>query len=405
MRRVLSSCKLAVLREARKLGSFCCRRFHVAAHPIRTFASSFFQAQLCLILFHVVHFLPLQRAYWPLVLPAFSSGCCDYGTAISDFSGSVVFASHVERRQAGQPGFAATTKKEFGIEGVEYVNQFFKDKAKDKAYLAEMNKRASDTGVTQLLIMVDGEGQLGDANSDKRTQAVENHYQWVEAAKELGCHSIRVNAGSSGSYDEQLDRAADGLRALTEFGDKHDINVIVENHGGLSSNGAWLSAVIKKVDHKRCGTLPDFGNFAIDRGRNEWYDRYQGTRELMPYAKAVSAKTHDFDESRPLFTIDTRTGKETDYQKICRSSQTRVTKAGSESNTKAASWMNLPASRPAKLCWNEPWQRSKSDAGESPSMRAAVRDFRMNPEPCTHDSGHTLTADNDCRWPGTRVPG
>lgn len=212
--------------------------------------------------------------------------------------------------------FAATSKNEFGIEGIEYVNQFFKDKANDKAYLAEMNKRAADNGVTQLLIMVDGEGQLGDANSDKRTRAVENHYKWVEAAKELGCHSIRVNAGSSGSYEEQLDRAADGLRALTEFGDQHAINVIVENHGGLSSNGAWLSAVIEKVDHMRCGTLPDFGNFAINRGRNEWYDRYQGTRELMPYAKAVSAKTHDFDESRPLFTIDTRTGKETDYQKI-----------------------------------------------------------------------------------------
>ena len=142
--------------------------------------------------------------------------------------------------------FAATTKKEFGIEGVEYVNQFFKDKANDKSYLAEMNKRAADNGVTQLLIMIDGEGQLGDASLLKRTKAVENHYKWVEAAKVLGCHSIRVNAGSSGSYEDQIHRAADGLRALTEFGDRHGINVIVENHGGLSSNGEWLTTVIKK---------------------------------------------------------------------------------------------------------------------------------------------------------------
>ncbi|MEQ9406977.1 MAG: sugar phosphate isomerase/epimerase family protein [Fuerstiella sp.] len=212
--------------------------------------------------------------------------------------------------------FAATTKKEFGIDGVEYVNQFFKDKANDKAYLAEMNKRAADNGVTQLLIMVDGEGQLGDASLSKRAQAVENHYKWVEAAKELGCHSIRVNAGSSGSYEDQIHRAADGLRALSEFGDKHGINVIVENHGGLSSNGEWLSTVIRRVDHKRCGTLPDFGNFGIDRGKGEWYDRYKGTKELMPYAKAVSAKTYDFDESRPFVTIDTRWGKETDYRKM-----------------------------------------------------------------------------------------
>lgn len=212
--------------------------------------------------------------------------------------------------------FAATSKKEFGIDGIEYVNQFFKDKASDKSYLAEMNKRASDNGVTQLLIMVDGEGQLGDASLARRAEAVEKHYKWVEAAKELGCHSIRVNAASSGSYEDQVHRAADGLRALSEFGDKHGINVIVENHGGLSSNGSWLSTVMKKVDHKRCGTLPDFGNFGIDRKKGEWYDRYKGTKELMPYAKAVSAKTYDFDEARPLVTIDTRWGKETNYEKM-----------------------------------------------------------------------------------------
>ena len=212
--------------------------------------------------------------------------------------------------------FAATTKNKFGIEGVEYVNQFFKDKAEDKSYLAEMNKRAADNGVTQLLIMIDGEGQLGAASLSQRVKAVENHYKWVEAAKTLGCHAIRVNAASSGSYEDQVHRAADGLRALSEFGDKHGIDVIVENHGGLSSNGKWLTAVMQKVDHKRCGTLPDFGNFGINRNKNEWYDRYVGTKELMPYAKAVSAKTYDFDETRPFVTVDTRWGKETDYRKM-----------------------------------------------------------------------------------------
>jgi sugar phosphate isomerase/epimerase len=116
----------------------------------------------------------------------------------------------------------------------------------------------------------------------------------VEAAKFLGCHSIRVNAQSRGSYDEQLDRAAEGLRKLTEFGAVHDINVIVENHGGLSSNGAWLAAVIRKVDHPRAGTLPDFGNFQVSK--DEEYDRYKGVQELMPFAKGVSAKSHDFDD-------------------------------------------------------------------------------------------------------------
>lgn len=185
--------------------------------------------------------------------------------------------------------FAKTAKRDFGIEAVEYVNQFWKDKAKDEKYLGEMKMRAADEGVRSLLIMIDGEGQLGDADDAKRKQAVENHYKWVDAAKFLGCHSIRVNAASSGSYDEQLQRAADGLRSLSEFAGKQGLNVIVENHGGLSSNGKWLASVIQSVGRDNCGTLPDFGNFGD-------YDRYQGVKELMPFAKGVSAKSHDFDD-------------------------------------------------------------------------------------------------------------
>ncbi len=179
-----------------------------------------------------------------------------------------------------------------------------------------MKQRADDHGVKSLLIMIDREGNLGDPNKDKRKQAVENHHKWVEAAKFLGCHSIRVNAASGGTYEEQIDRAADGLRQLTEFAAPMGINVIVENHGGLSSNGEWLAAVIKKVDHKHCGTLPDFGNFAINRKEGEWYDRYKGVKELMPYAKAVSFKTHDFVDERPFVTVDNRWDKETDILKM-----------------------------------------------------------------------------------------
>lgn len=192
--------------------------------------------------------------------------------------------------------FPRVSKEEFGIDAVEYVNQFFKDKANDKKYLADLKGRCDDLGVKSLIIMCDGEGNLGDPSGDGRTQAVENHYRWVEAAKYLGCHSIRVNARSNGSYQEQMKLAADGLRRLSEFAKPHGIDVIVENHGGLSSNGAWLAATIAKTKMDNCGTLPDFGNFQIKGGPNpEVYDRYKGVEELMPYAKAVSAKSHDFD--------------------------------------------------------------------------------------------------------------
>ncbi len=197
-------------------------------------------------------------------------------------------------KQLDNLDFAKTAKLDYGITAVEYVNQFFKDKAKDTSYLREMIKRSRDYGVENRLIMCDGEGALGDPDEAKRQQAVENHYKWVEAAKFLGCKLIRVNAQSRGSSDEQMKLAADGLRKLTEFGAKSKIAVVVENHGGLSSNGQWLVGVMKMVNHPMCGTLPDFGNFRVSR--EEEYDRYKGVTELMAFAKAVSAKSHDFDE-------------------------------------------------------------------------------------------------------------
>lgn len=197
--------------------------------------------------------------------------------------------------------FPKAAKQEYGIDAVEYVNQFWKKRG-DAEYDRELRKRCDDLGVRSLLIMCDGEGSLGDPDEAKRKQAVENHRKWLDSAAVLGCHSIRVNAHSGGSYDEQRDRAADGLRRLCELADPMDLNVIVENHGGLSSNGAWLAAVMKQVGHKRVGTLPDFGNFRVSD--KESYDRYKGTEELMPFARGVSAKSYDFDAAGNETTID-----------------------------------------------------------------------------------------------------
>lgn len=182
-----------------------------------------------------------------------------------------------------------------GFEGVEYVNQFFKDKAKDMTYLAELKKISKNEGIKNVLIMCDGEGMVGHPEKAERIKTLENHKKWIDAAAYLGCHSIRVNAGSRGEYKEQQRLAADGLYMLCEYGNTKKINVIVENHGGLSSNGEWLSGVMKMVDHKRVGTLPDFGNFMINRKTGEEYDRYKGMELLMPFAKGVSAKSNVFN--------------------------------------------------------------------------------------------------------------
>ena len=187
-----------------------------------------------------------------------------------------------------------------GIEAIEYVNIFFMNKAEDTKYLAEMKKRADDLGIKSVLIMCDDEGSLGDPNARRRAQAVKNHHKWIHAAKYLGCHSIRVNAYSKGSYEEQLKLATDGLWLLSEYAAAHKLNVLVENHGGLSSNGKWLASVIEAVDLPNCGTLPDFGNFPPE------IDPYEAVEILMPFAKSVSAKSFDFDENGNESTIDYR---------------------------------------------------------------------------------------------------
>jgi L-ribulose-5-phosphate 3-epimerase len=207
----------------------------------------------------------------------------------------------------------AKIAKSVGIDAIEYVNQFFKDKAKDAAFLREMNTRAQSEGVTQVLIMCDGEGNLGDPDAAKRQTAVENHHKWVEAAKVLGCHTIRVNGYSSGPPDEQMKLVADGMRKLVEFADRLGINVVIENHGGLSSNAKWLVQTIRMVDHPRAGTLPDFGNFRISgpgRGnpdaKVESYDSYVGVAEMMPLAKGVSVKPRVWDFNGNSSAIDLR---------------------------------------------------------------------------------------------------
>lgn len=203
--------------------------------------------------------------------------------------------------------FAAKARS-FDCEGLEYVNQFFMDKAKDIKYLSEMNKRAKSEGVENVLIMIDKEGKLADADSKKRSQAIENHHKWVDAAHFLGCHAIRVNLGGGIEKEEATKAALDSLQQLSDYAKEANINILVENHGGFSSDGMWLSNVMKNVDRENCGTLPDFGNFCIKKNKEraciEEYDKYKGVVELLPFAKGVSAKASEFDTTGNEKTID-----------------------------------------------------------------------------------------------------
>ena len=226
--------------------------------------------------------------------------------AISQFS----FASEFWTKQLDPLDFAVKSK-ELGISGLDYCSMFFADKVKDQTYLHELKKRAMDSGSYNLRIMVDGEGVLGDLNEAVRLKAVENHYKWMDAAAVLGCPMIRVNIEGEGNPSDVAKAAVDSLSRLIEYGKKQQIDVIVENHVGISCNGAWLAGVMKELNNPHGGTLADFGNFCVNRTKPETYDiagymktkcleeydRYLGITEIMPYAKGVHAKTHLFDNS------------------------------------------------------------------------------------------------------------
>src|ERR1700759_5645374 len=237
--------------------------------------------------------------------------------AISQFS----FASEFWTKKLDPLDFAAKSK-ELGISGLDYCSMFFADKAKDQQFLGELKKRAADNGSYNLRIMVDGEGVLGDLTEATRLKAVENHYKWMDAAATLGCPMIRVNVEGEGAPADVAKAAVDSLGRLIEYGKKQSIDVIVENHVGISCNAGWLAGVMKQVNSPHTGTLADFGNFCINRTKPETndiagymktkcleeYDRYKGIIELMPYAKGVHAKTH-------LFNTD-GTDQETDFNRM-----------------------------------------------------------------------------------------
>jgi sugar phosphate isomerase/epimerase len=224
------------------------------------------------------------------------------------------------RNEGVDPYTFAEKAKAWGFEGLEYVSQLYRKELEAvnysdeamKNFIEKNNAEAEKYGLKNLIIMVDGQGPLAAVDDNERDTAVKNHYKWVDAAAAMGCHSIRVNLQGSMEPEEWIEKSVDGLTKLATYAADKNINIIVENHGGPSSNGAWLAEVMKQVGMSNCGTLPDFGNFCVKRKNGSYYeskcldeyDKYKGVEELMPYAKAVSAKSYAFDETGAETKID-----------------------------------------------------------------------------------------------------
>ncbi|MCL7763299.1 sugar phosphate isomerase/epimerase [Polaribacter sp. Z014] len=196
----------------------------------------------------------------------------------------------------------------YDIYSIELVNSFYRTKVNDKTYWKTFKQKCDENKVSVGLIMCDRLGNLGNPNIKERMKTVENHYAWVDIARYLGAHSIRVNAAGKGNADDVALNVIDGLSKLGKYASEKGINIIVENHGGNSSNGAWLASVIQHVGMENVGTLPDFGNFCLSRDSEKnclsEYDRYKGISELIPFAKGISAKSYDFDKTGRETKID-----------------------------------------------------------------------------------------------------
>ena len=198
--------------------------------------------------------------------------------------------------------FPVAARRDYGIGAVEYVSTLFAGHGLEAGYLRDLRSRCEGEGVRSVLIMIDGEGDLGAPDAAARNDAVERHLRWADSARRLGCFAIRVNARSEGTREEQLARCAEGIGALADRASGLGIAVIVENHGGISSDGSWMAALMRAVARPSCGTLPDFGNFRMEGGAQ--YDRYKGIGEMLPWARDVSAKSYAFDADGNETTID-----------------------------------------------------------------------------------------------------
>ncbi|MFT6065498.1 MAG: sugar phosphate isomerase/epimerase [Polaribacter sp.] len=218
--------------------------------------------------------------------------------------------------QGVDPFKFAEMSKAMGFEGLEYVNHLYAKQIEELGFdtvIDSLKTLSEKNGMQNVLIMVDNEGDLADPDEDVRDAAVENHKKWIDAAAKLGAHAIRVN--TFGTNDPEIWKTAvvDGLKKLSMYAATKNINVLCENHGWLSSDAEKLMQAITAVNMTNCGTLPDFGNWCTKRkdktakwGECEevYPDKYKGTALMMAAAKAVSAKSYDFDENGNETTID-----------------------------------------------------------------------------------------------------
>lgn len=245
----------------------------------------------------------ISLSQWCFHRAIFGDSRKDYNQFVSDLHSK---PDSVLRGDLDPRGIVEVSR-ELGVDRVDLVNVLFFGHAQNKAWLNDFKKRANDHDVSFQLLMCDQTGNLGASSIEQRKLSIEAHKPWLDAAAHLDCKQLRVNAYGDGTYLQQLEQCAESLEILATLAEGMGIQLLVENHGHASNNGAWLAMLMQQTNHDNLGVFTDLDNFFM----GGWglqperrYDRVQGLLDLAPYTKGVSVKSHDFDKEGKETTLD-----------------------------------------------------------------------------------------------------
>ena len=186
--------------------------------------------------------------------------------------------------------FPRIAREDFGLNGIEFVNTLFETPT--EGYLKKLKQNAVSYNVTMVLIMVDDEGDGCEPTKEARKQFEINHRKWVDIANYLGCKAIRTNCRGPQNVDKQeaLKWATESYHMLLEYAIPAKIDVVIENHGGVSNDPDWMVSLMKKVNNPHFGTYPDWRKPAPD------FDNYVYLQKTLPYAKGMSYRNQPTEE-------------------------------------------------------------------------------------------------------------
>jgi hypothetical protein len=251
---------------------------------------------------HRRRFLQLWAQRFPMLgLPALANlrlcaGVVNGQGATSAFKLSLnerSIAPAIESGLVDHLDFTRIAREELDIRAVDYVTSLFREKLHDESYLTEMNRRAAEFGVRNVLLIVENEGDLACEDNSQRKQSLKKHLSMIDVGQALGCSGVCVQPRGTGDSDEVAKRLVGSLQSLCEVGELRKINVMVSNRGISNISPEWLLRVVDAVGNTKCGIFSYFDGF-------KHLNPTEGLEKVMPSSKGVCAVSKSTEDSREL---------------------------------------------------------------------------------------------------------